>query len=142
MLIHKLLEEIDRPALKALPESPYVFAEWRICRVSIDYRVEVEAHYYSVPHRFVRAEVEVRFTARPFSIVPNLPGYAIPQHSDHGYGPLARFDDTTLDPGGGFIRNATTIASSSALTRASLSLTNSALSLVSRLVPLTSMWPR
>jgi len=44
----KLLEEIDRPALKALPESPYVFAEWRICRVSIDYHVEVEAHYYSV----------------------------------------------------------------------------------------------
>jgi hypothetical protein len=26
----KLLEEIERPALKALPESPYVFAEWRI----------------------------------------------------------------------------------------------------------------
>ena len=40
----KLLEEIDRPALKALPESPYVFAEWRICRVSVDYHVEVEAH--------------------------------------------------------------------------------------------------
>src|ERR1700752_852234 len=60
----KLLEESDRPALKALPENPYVFAEWRICRVSIDYHVEVAAHYYSVPHRFVRAEVEVRFTAR------------------------------------------------------------------------------
>jgi hypothetical protein len=29
-----------------------------------DYHVEVEAHYYSVPHRFVRAEVEVRFTSR------------------------------------------------------------------------------
>jgi hypothetical protein len=28
----------------------------RICPVSIDYHVEVEAHYYSVPHRFVRAE--------------------------------------------------------------------------------------
>jgi transposase len=64
----KLLEEIDRPALKALPESPYVFAEWRICRVSIDYHVEVAAHYYSVPHRFVRAEVEVRFTARTVEI--------------------------------------------------------------------------
>src|SRR5712671_6246725 len=35
-----------------------------------------------------------------FSIVPNLPGYAIPEHRDHGYGPLARFDDTTLEPGG------------------------------------------
>ena len=51
-----------------MPESPYVFAEWRICRVSIDYHVEVEAHCYSVPHRFVRAEVEVRFTARTVEI--------------------------------------------------------------------------
>ena len=59
----KLFEEIDRPALKALPGEPYVFAEWRLCRVGIDYHVEVEAHYYSVPHRFVRAEVEVRLTA-------------------------------------------------------------------------------
>jgi transposase len=64
----KLLEEIDRPALKVLPESPYVFAAWRICRVSIDYHVEVEAHYYSVPHRFVRTEVEVRVTARTVEI--------------------------------------------------------------------------
>jgi hypothetical protein len=33
----------------------------------------------------------------PFSIVPNPPWYAIPDHRD---GPLARFDDTTLEPGG------------------------------------------
>lgn len=64
----QLLEEIDRPALKALPASPYVFAEWRIRRVSLDYHVEVEAHYYSVPYRFARAEVEVRFTARTVEI--------------------------------------------------------------------------
>src|SRR5260370_6841717 len=51
----KLLEEIDRPALKALPESPYLFAEWRICPVTIDYHVEVEAPYYSLPHRFLPA---------------------------------------------------------------------------------------
>ncbi|MBB4398513.1 Mu transposase domain-containing protein [Bradyrhizobium sp. ERR14] len=31
---------------------------------SLDYHVEMEKHYYSVPHRFARAEVEVRFTAR------------------------------------------------------------------------------
>jgi transposase len=64
----KLLEEIDRPALSALPANPYVFAEWRIRRVGIDYHVEVEAHYYSVPYRFARAEVEVRFTARTVEI--------------------------------------------------------------------------
>lgn len=60
----QLLEEVDRPALKPMPVPPYVLAEWRIRRVSLDYHVEVEKHYYSVPHRFVRAEVEVRFTAR------------------------------------------------------------------------------
>src|SRR5262249_11249851 len=48
----RLLEEIDRPALKALPAEPYILAEWRIRRVGIDYHVEVEAHYYSVPYRF------------------------------------------------------------------------------------------
>src|ERR1700757_4068913 len=64
----QLFNEIDRPALKALPETAYVYAEWRIRRVSIDYHVDVGDHYYSVPHRFVRAEVEVRLTARTVEI--------------------------------------------------------------------------
>jgi len=64
----QLLEEIDRPALKPLPASPYVFAEWRIRRVGIDYHIEAGAHYYSVPHRFARAEVEVCLTQRTIEI--------------------------------------------------------------------------
>lgn len=68
MTRRQMLEEIDRPALRALPAPPYVFAELRIRRVSIDYRVEVEAHYYSVTHRFARAEVEVWLTARTVGI--------------------------------------------------------------------------
>jgi transposase len=64
----QLLEELDRPALKPLPSEPYVFAEWRLCRVGIDYHVEVERHFYSVPYRFARAEVEVRLTARGVEI--------------------------------------------------------------------------
>ena len=58
----QLLEELDRPALKPLPAEPYVFAEWRVRRVGIDYHVEVEGHFYSVPYRFARSEVEVRLT--------------------------------------------------------------------------------
>jgi transposase len=65
----QLLEEIDRPALKALPAEPYILAEWRIRRVGIDYHVEVEAHYYSVPYRFARLEVEVRLTTRTVEIL-------------------------------------------------------------------------
>jgi transposase len=64
----KLLEAIDRPALKALPAQPYVLAEWRIRRVGIDYHVEIGAHYYSVPYRFARAEVDVRFTVRTVEV--------------------------------------------------------------------------
>jgi transposase len=64
----QLLEEVDRPALEPLPAEPYVFAEWRARRVGIDYHVDVDKHYYSVPHRFARAEVEVRLTGRSVEV--------------------------------------------------------------------------
>jgi len=64
----QLLDTIDGPALKPLPAEPYVLAEWRIRRVGIDYHVEVDNHFYSVPHRYARAEVDARFTARTVEI--------------------------------------------------------------------------
>ena len=64
----QLLEDLDRPHLKPLPAAPYLFAEWRIRRVGIDYHVDVERHYYSVPYRFAKAQVEVRLTARTVEI--------------------------------------------------------------------------
>ena len=64
----QLLEEVDRPALKALPDEPYEYSEWRVRRVGVDYHVDIDAHYYSVPYRFARAEVEARLTARGVEI--------------------------------------------------------------------------
>jgi transposase len=64
----QLLEELDRPALKPLPAEPYVFAEWRVRRVGVDYHIDIDHHYYSVPHRFARAEVEARITARTVEV--------------------------------------------------------------------------
>src|SRR6266704_518990 len=40
----------------------------RVHRVGIEYHVEVEGHFYSVPHRFARIEVEVRLTSRTLEI--------------------------------------------------------------------------
>jgi transposase len=74
----QLLEQIDRPALKSLPSEPYEFSEWRMRRVGIDYHIEVAAHYYSVPHRFARAEVDARLTARTVEIF--LKGERIAAH--------------------------------------------------------------
>ena len=50
-----LFEQLDRPALRPLPAERYVFAQWKKARVNIDYHVEVERHYYSVPHALVGA---------------------------------------------------------------------------------------
>lgn len=59
-----LFMTLDRPAMKALPESRYVFAEWRRARVHMDYHIEVDGHYYSVPYRLVGQQLEVRLTAQ------------------------------------------------------------------------------
>jgi len=64
----QLFEEIDCPALKPLPIEPYEYSEWRLRRVGVDYHVEIDAHYYSVPYRFARAEVEARLTVRGVEI--------------------------------------------------------------------------
>src|SRR5947209_20521768 len=58
----ELFDEIDRPALKPLPSTPYQYAEWKRCRVAPDYHVEIADHYYSVPSRLIREEVEARIT--------------------------------------------------------------------------------
>jgi transposase len=63
-----LLEELERPHLKPLPAEPYEYAEWRLRRVGVDYHVEGEAHFYSVPYRFARREVEVRLTPRTVEV--------------------------------------------------------------------------
>jgi transposase len=54
--------EMDRPALRPLPETCYEFAEWKVATVGIDYHVEFDHHYYSVPYRFARQKVDVRAT--------------------------------------------------------------------------------
>jgi len=65
----ELYRSIDLPVLRPLPVQPYVFAEWKRARVSIDYHVELEQHYYSVPYQLVSKEVDVRYTATTVEIL-------------------------------------------------------------------------
>ena len=58
-----LFEQLDKPALRPLPVEPYEYAEWKQARVHIDYHVEVQGHYYSVPHALIKKQVDVRITA-------------------------------------------------------------------------------
>ena len=54
--------EVDKPALKPLPARPYVYAEWKKVRSGIDYHIVIDKHYYSVPHRYLKENIDVRLT--------------------------------------------------------------------------------
>lgn len=59
-----LFEEFDKPALKPLPLKRFEIPEWRVgAGVNIDYHVEFDGHYYSVPYALVHKRVDVRATA-------------------------------------------------------------------------------
>jgi transposase len=62
-------EKIDKPALKPLPERRYEYALWKKATVNIDYHVEVEKHYYSVPYQLVKKMVDVRLTSRTVEVL-------------------------------------------------------------------------
>src|SRR5579862_6377527 len=64
----QLFESIDRPALQPLPDKEWEYAEWRLARVGLDYHVEVDGFYYSVPHGLIRDEVDVRIGERTIEI--------------------------------------------------------------------------
>lgn len=65
----ELFETLDRPALKPLPEKPYEYAEWKKATVNIDYHIEVDHHYYSVPYQLAREQMGVRITLTTIEVL-------------------------------------------------------------------------
>ena len=61
-------QDLDRPALGPLPAQRYVFAQWKKARVNIDYHIEFDRHYYSVPYVLVGQKVELRTTVTTVEI--------------------------------------------------------------------------
>ncbi|NND01451.1 MAG: IS21 family transposase [Acidimicrobiia bacterium] len=65
----ELFETLDHPALGPLPAKPYPFATWKKVRVNIDYHVEIERHYYSVPYQLVKMQLDARVTAHTVELL-------------------------------------------------------------------------
>jgi transposase len=85
---HSAFVELDQPVLKALPLNPYEFKEYKKARVNIDYHIELDGHYYSLPYRFVKKEVEVWFSRNMVDcyfagelLVKHVRSYVKGQHS-------------------------------------------------------------
>lgn len=50
-------EKIDQPVLRSLPADAFEFREVKKARVHLDYHIEFDGHYYSVPYQLVKEEV-------------------------------------------------------------------------------------
>ena len=83
----ELFERLDRPALRPLPTERYEFATWRQARVNIDYHVELERHYYSVPYQLAGRQLDVRATQRTLEVFFNAKRVASHprSHVRHGF---------------------------------------------------------
>jgi len=64
----ELFDRVERHALRPLPVESHVFAEWRCRKAGLDYHVEIERHYYSVPDPLLKERVRVRITERTIEI--------------------------------------------------------------------------
>ena len=57
-----LFLEKEKEVLGLLPSTRYELARWKKAKVPIDYHVEVDHHFYSVPHALIHQEARVRIT--------------------------------------------------------------------------------
>jgi transposase len=74
--------ELDRPALKPLPAQRYQHASWKKAKVHLDYHVEFERRYYSVPYRLIGKTVDLRLTAHMVEVFYR--GQAVATHLRQG----------------------------------------------------------
>lgn len=72
-------EQLDKPALQALPPRRFEPSAWKRAKVHIDYHVEFDARYYSVPHHLIGSEVWVRATVNTVELL--LDGRRIASHT-------------------------------------------------------------
>ena len=85
--------ESDLPALRPLPLQPYEFATYKMARVNIDYHIDFEKHYYSVPFALIHEEVRIRATERMLEIFHKSQREPVASHPRSGA--LGRYSTQT-----------------------------------------------
>jgi transposase len=59
----KVFEEEEKSHLHPLPATRFKMTEWATAKVQLNYHVQVDRNFYSVPYEYVREDVDVRITA-------------------------------------------------------------------------------
>jgi hypothetical protein len=67
----ELFDRTENSTLKPLPRKRYEFIVSKLARVNIDYHVEFEKHYYSVPYQLVHQKVWIRVGESQVTVLHN-----------------------------------------------------------------------
>lgn len=55
---YELFMEVDKPNAQPLPQTPYTFREWYTPTINLDYHIEIDRRYYSVPWHYYGQKVK------------------------------------------------------------------------------------
>ena len=61
--------EMDKPFLKPLPINTYVYKEYKVATVNVNYHVELERCFYSVPYALIKEKVEIAYSTSTLWII-------------------------------------------------------------------------
>ena len=59
---NELFLELDSPSLNPLPNNKFIYKEFKVAIVHLDYHVELHKCYYSVPYKYLKEKVEIRYS--------------------------------------------------------------------------------
>ena len=64
----ELFETLDEPLLKVLPANRHTYTQFKVARVNQDYHITLEKCNYSVPFKYLKEAVDVRYTVHSVQI--------------------------------------------------------------------------
>ena len=63
-----VFKEMEQPQLRPLPPTRYEYAEWKQVRAGMDYHVQYDGHFYSVPYHYAGKMLDLRATANGIEV--------------------------------------------------------------------------
>lgn len=64
-------EEEESHYMLPLPHRPFKLSEWRTAKVQLNYHIQIDRMYYSVPYEYVQNQVDIRLTRGTIEIYFN-----------------------------------------------------------------------
>lgn len=65
----ELFERIERVTLRPLPSTPFIARTWKRVRPNADYHIDIDHHWYSVPHQLAHEEMEACISATTVEVL-------------------------------------------------------------------------